>query len=88
MTTTTTNTNTTAMDEEDTFEEAGTGTPLSGIAEAFEEFSAPVVKSDAYDLGLKSFCDAYPLVSVLFRCLDIAFKFSEMEYCTKVNYYY
>ncbi|KAM7464352.1 hypothetical protein LguiA_032473 [Lonicera macranthoides] len=85
MTTTTTNTNTTVMDEDDTFEEAGTGTPLSGIAEAFEELSAPVLKSDAYDLGLKSFCDACSLVSVLFGCLGIAFKFAEMEYCAKVR---
>ena len=67
---------------------SGTGTPLSGIAEAFEELSAPVVKYDAYDLGLKSFCDACPLVSVLFGYLSFAFKFSEMEYCAKVNYYY
>lgn len=73
------------MDEDDGFEDAGTGTPLSAIAEAFEELSS-CLKSNGYDdLRLKPFCDACSLVSVLFGCLGIAFKFAELEYVSKVS---
>ncbi|XP_016484573.1 ACD11 homolog protein-like [Nicotiana tabacum] len=73
------------MDEDDGFEDAGTGTPLSAIAEAFEELSS-CLKSNGYDdLRLKPFCDACSLVSVLFGCLGIAFKFAELEYVSKVR---
>ncbi|CAK9159479.1 unnamed protein product [Ilex paraguariensis] len=79
------------MDEEeayfeDAFEDTATGTPLSAIAEAFEELSALVSSSGSFDdLRLKPFCDACSLVSILFGCLGIAFKFAEMEYVSKVR---
>lgn len=66
------------MDEDDGFEDAGTGTPLSAIAEAFEELSSN------HDLMLKPFCHACSLLSVLFGSLGIAFKFAELEYVSKV----
>ncbi|XP_019066993.1 ACD11 homolog protein isoform X2 [Solanum lycopersicum] len=67
------------MDEDDGFEDAGTGTPLSAIAEAFEELSSN------HDLMLKPFCHACSLLSVLFGSLGIAFKFAELEYVSKVR---
>lgn len=61
-------------------------TPLSAVADAFEELSAVVkAKGFDYDLDLKTFCDACSLVSVLFGCLGKAFKFAELEYCSKVR---
>ncbi|KAK4354300.1 hypothetical protein RND71_026494 [Anisodus tanguticus] len=74
------------MDDDDGFEDAGTGTPLSAIAEAFEELSS-CLKSNGgcHDLMLKPFCDACSLVSVLFGSLGIAFKFAEFEYVSKVS---
>lgn len=75
------------MDDDDAvFEDAGSGTPLSAIANSFEELSA-IVKSSGdsdYDLRLKPFCDACSLVSILFGCLGITFKFAELEYTSKV----
>ncbi|XP_048134713.1 ACD11 homolog protein-like isoform X2 [Rhodamnia argentea] len=62
-------------------------TPLSGIAEAFEEMAA-LLRSDeggSVELRLDEFCDACSLVSVLFGCLGLAFKFAEMEYVAKVR---
>ncbi|KAL8549434.1 hypothetical protein ACS0TY_008316 [Phlomoides rotata] len=60
--------------------------PLSAVADAFEELSA-VVKAKGFDddLDLKTFCDACSLVSILFGCLGIAFKFAELEYVSKVS---
>ncbi|MFS8028582.1 putative glycolipid transfer protein [Helianthus anomalus] len=62
-------------------------TPLSSIALAFEEISDLIKKGDGndplVDLPLKPFCEACSLVSVLFGCLGIAFKFAEMEYTAK-----
>ncbi|KAM3238502.1 ACD11 protein isoform X1 [Capsicum annuum] len=69
------------MDENDGFEDAGTGTPLSAIAEAFEELS--LNRGHYNDLMLKPFCDACSHVSVLFASLGIAFKFAELEYVSK-----
>lgn len=67
-------------------------TPLSSIAQAFEEISDLINKkindndNNSYvDLQLKPFCEACTLVSVLFGCLGIAFKFAEMEYTAKVR---
>ncbi|CAM9002527.1 unnamed protein product [Rhodiola kirilowii] len=57
-------------------------TPLSDIADAFEEL-APVVDSDY--LQLSTFCHACSYVSVLFGCLGLAFKFAELEYVAKVK---
>ncbi|GKA62712.1 ACD11 homolog protein-like protein [Tanacetum coccineum] len=66
-------------------------TPLSSIAKAFEEISDLIQKGvvvdgkeGAVDLKLKPFCEACTLVSVLFGCLGIAFKFAEMEYTAKI----
>ncbi|KVH96303.1 Glycolipid transfer protein domain-containing protein [Cynara cardunculus var. scolymus] len=71
----------------DEYEDAGTGTALSSIADAFEEITDLIIKhddgGDSVDLKLKPFCDACSLVSVLFGCLGIAFKFAEMEYTSK-----
>ncbi|KAL1828901.1 ACD11 homolog protein [Daucus carota subsp. sativus] len=76
-----------AMSDDEAFEDTGTGTPLSKIACSFEELSE-IVKSSLdsdYDLRLKPFCEACTLVSILFGCLGIAFKFAEMEYTAKVR---
>ncbi|CAI9096228.1 OLC1v1032319C1 [Oldenlandia corymbosa var. corymbosa] len=76
-----------AMDEDDFEDAVSTGTPLSAIAEAFEDLS-DLVKSRGgmkFDMDLKSLCDASSLVSVLFGCLGIAFKFAEMEYIAKLR---
>ncbi|KAJ4960632.1 hypothetical protein NE237_020542 [Protea cynaroides] len=70
------------MDEEETFEDSAT--PISVMADAFEELTRSISTSSE-DLRLVPFCDACSLVSVLFRCLGIAFKFAELEYISKVN---
>ncbi|MCL7022806.1 hypothetical protein MKW94_009451 [Papaver nudicaule] len=62
-----------------------TSTPLSAIAEAFEELARTIKSKDFQDLRLSTFSEACSLVSVLFGCLGIAFKFAEMEYCAKVQ---
>lgn len=59
-------------------------TPLSGIADAFEKL-AKSVESGGQELCLAQFSNACSLVSVLFGCLGIAFKFAEMEYVSKVH---
>ncbi|MFQ6637540.1 hypothetical protein Gotur_014271 [Gossypium turneri] len=60
-----------------------TKTPLSTIAQAFEELSQCGTKDEG--LPLDKFCDACSLVSVLFNSLGLAFKFAEMEYVAKVG---
>ncbi|XP_057765740.1 ACD11 homolog protein-like [Salvia miltiorrhiza] len=73
--------------EEDGIDNIGSKfTPLSAVADAFDELCARV-NDDSFDgdLDLKSFCDACSLVSVLFGCLGTAFKFAELEYCSKVG---
>lgn len=76
------------MDEDDAFEDSTNTdlTPLSAVADAFEELSA-IVKAQGfdYDLRLKPLCDACSLVSILFGCLGLAFKFAELEYVSKVS---
>ncbi|KAK9074492.1 hypothetical protein SSX86_007090 [Deinandra increscens subsp. villosa] len=72
-----------------------TETPLSSIAQAFEEISDLIKKGNhnnnnnnegvSVDLRLKPFCEACALVSTLFSSLGIAFKFAEMEYTAKVG---
>lgn len=60
--------------------------PLPYIADAFEELSKFLQnKTSEEDLHLVPFTDACSLVSVLFNCLGIAFKFAEMEYIAKVR---
>ncbi|KAI3730572.1 hypothetical protein L1987_61743 [Smallanthus sonchifolius] len=75
--------------EDDEFEDAGAGTALSLIANAFEELSDLIKKGNkkdaSFELDLKPFCEACSLISVLFGSLGIAFKFAEMEYTSKVN---
>ncbi|KAL9683449.1 hypothetical protein QQ045_015271 [Rhodiola kirilowii] len=60
-------------------------TPLSDIAEAFEELALLVEPPESGDLQLSSFCEACSHVSVLFGCLGLAFKFAELEYVSKVR---
>ncbi|XP_076943823.1 ACD11 homolog protein-like isoform X2 [Bidens hawaiensis] len=75
--------------EDDEFEDAGEGTALSLIADAFEELSNSIktgnIKDASFELDLKPFCEACSLISILFGSLGIAFKFAEMEYTSKVN---
>lgn len=77
------------MGEDDAFEDntVGNATPLSAVADAFEPLSALVKSRDVdFDLSLKPFCEACSLVSVLFGCLGIAFKFAHSEYVSKVHH--
>ncbi|KAB1218620.1 hypothetical protein CJ030_MR3G026500 [Morella rubra] len=64
-----------------------TMTPLSAVAEAFEEM-AKLLKSRKEDqqLRLDTFCEACSLVSVFFGCLGLAFKFAESEYLSKIQH--
>ncbi|KAJ3697705.1 hypothetical protein LUZ61_001410 [Rhynchospora tenuis] len=59
-------------------------TPLSAVAEAFEQLSR-LIESGERCLRLSTFGSACSLVSVLFGCLGFAFKFAELEYVAKVN---
>ncbi|CAJ1977554.1 unnamed protein product [Sphenostylis stenocarpa] len=69
------------MDESEVIDE-----PLSAIAEAFEELSKKMKENDkVVDIRLDTFCEASSLVSVLFRCLGLAFKFAELEYVAKLE---
>ncbi|KAL9332519.1 hypothetical protein ACSQ67_002129 [Phaseolus vulgaris] len=58
--------------------------PLTAIAEAFEELSK-WRKKEVHHIRLDTFCEAASLVSVLFRCLGLAFKFAELEYMAKLQ---
>ena len=69
-------------------EESVKATPLAAMAEAFEELSKLVKTCPSYHLRLITFCDACSLVSVLFGCLGIAFKFAELEYVSKVLFFH
>ncbi|XP_077230634.1 ACD11 homolog protein-like [Tasmannia lanceolata] len=69
-------------EEEVLFEEGLTH--LSLIAEAFEEL-AQSIGPGSEDLRLAQFTNACSLVSVLFSCLGIVFKFAEIEYVAKVR---
>lgn len=71
---------------EERFEDATT-TALSAITEAFEDL-AEVVEDDTEEeeLRVDTFCQACSLVSVLFGCLGLAFKFAELEYFSKVSF--
>ncbi|KAF0910238.1 hypothetical protein E2562_001428 [Oryza meyeriana var. granulata] len=62
----------------------GMETPLTAVAEAFEEL-ARRMEADGGELRLGPFGDTCALVSVLFSCLGIAFRFAEIEYVAKVN---
>ncbi|KAJ4980546.1 hypothetical protein NE237_031383 [Protea cynaroides] len=58
--------------------------PLVKIAVAFQDLAA-TVKSEALDVKVAPFSHACSLVSPLFGCLGIAFKFAEMDYVAKVH---
>lgn len=57
--------------------------PLRKIAEAFKELEA-TINSQAQEVEVASFSHACSLVSPLFGCLGIAFKFAELDYVAKV----
>ncbi|KAK9267809.1 hypothetical protein L1049_010245 [Liquidambar formosana] len=58
--------------------------PLKKIADAFNDLAA-TVNSQSADLEVAPFSHACSLVSPLFGCLGIAFKFAEMDYVAKVD---
>ncbi|KAM7271237.1 hypothetical protein ACFE04_030451 [Oxalis oulophora] len=62
---------------------AKANTPLTAIVEAFEDLAQFMDARE--DLQLDTFCGACSLVSVLFSCLGLAFKFAEMEYVSKIR---
>ncbi|KAL0011816.1 hypothetical protein SO802_006924 [Lithocarpus litseifolius] len=59
--------------------------PLRKISEAFKELEATVNSQTPDDVDVASFSRACSLISPLFGCLGIAFKFAEMDYVAKVN---
>lgn len=61
-----------------------TDKPLRKIAEAFIELAA-TVNAQTADVEVAPFSHACSLVSPLFGCLGIAFKFAEMDYVAKVT---
>ncbi|KAF7842476.1 accelerated cell death 11 [Senna tora] len=65
-------------------ENSANAKPLRRISEAFKEIEA-IVNSQSSDVDVASFSRASSLVSPLFGCLGIAFKFAEMDYVAKVN---
>ncbi|XP_044488787.1 ACD11 homolog protein-like [Mangifera indica] len=62
-----------------------TSTSLDLIVVAFEGLAELLNSGNDIELRLDTFCDSCSLVSVLFSCLGIAFKFAEMEYVAKVS---
>lgn len=76
--------------------DADVNKPLRKIAESFKSLSNSINKDDNSTnsqtlendnslLGLAPFSNACSLVSPLFRCLGIAFRFAEMDYVSKVD---
>ncbi|KAG6744844.1 hypothetical protein POTOM_051484 [Populus tomentosa] len=60
-----------------------TAKPLRKIAEAFKELEA-TINSQSQEVEVAPFSHACSLVSPLFGCLGIAFKFAEVDYVAKV----
>ncbi|KAG6642039.1 accelerated cell death 11 [Carya illinoinensis] len=58
--------------------------PLRNISEAFKELAATVDGQTA-DVEVAPFSRACSLISPLFGCLGIAFKFAEIDYVAKVK---
>ncbi|KAL6581920.1 Accelerated cell death 11 [Orobanche minor] len=60
---------------------------LALMADAFKELADAINQPDGEDahLGLGSFSRACSLVSPLFRCLGVAFRFAELDYVAKVR---
>ncbi|XP_020203396.1 accelerated cell death 11 [Cajanus cajan] len=65
--------------------EANGDKTLRKIADAFKALSTVVTDSATADLDVASFSRACSLVSPLFGCLGVAFKFAEMDYVAKVH---
>ncbi|GMH31052.1 hypothetical protein Nepgr_032895 [Nepenthes gracilis] len=65
-------------------EEDGSKSPLRLMAEAFKDLAA-TVNSENPEVEVGTFSHACSLVSPLFGCLGIAFKFAEMDYVAKVD---
>ncbi|KAK3188670.1 hypothetical protein Dsin_028231 [Dipteronia sinensis] len=60
--------------------------PLKKIADAFNDLAATVnSQTPGADVEVAPFSRACSLVSPLFGCLGIAFKFAEMDYVAKVH---
>ncbi|KAD5317847.1 hypothetical protein E3N88_17793 [Mikania micrantha] len=64
--------------------------PLRKISEAFIEIAGSINSQHQHpnqqsEIQLASFSRACSLISPLFRCLGIAFKFAEMDYVAKVH---
>jgi len=59
--------------------------PLRKISESFKELEATVNSQTPDDIDVASFSRACSLISPLFGCLGIAFKFAEMDYVAKVK---
>ncbi|KAH7544578.1 hypothetical protein FEM48_Zijuj01G0000700 [Ziziphus jujuba var. spinosa] len=61
--------------------------PLRQMSDAFKDLASTVNSSQTEDVevDVASFCRACSLVSPLFGCLGIAFKFAEMDYVYKVR---
>lgn len=68
--------------------DSAVATPLSAIAEAFEELAKCLKerKTEREELRLDTFCRTCSLVPVLFHSLGLAFKFAELEYVAKVPF--
>lgn len=57
---------------------------LPRIAEAFKDLASVVTDSQNAEVKVAPFSHACSLVSPLFGCLGVAFKFAEMDYVAKV----
>jgi len=64
-----------------------TAKPLRKIAEAFKELEA-TINSQSQEVEVAPFSHACSLVSPLFGCLGIAFKFAEVDYVAKVIFHF
>jgi hypothetical protein len=58
--------------------------PLPAIAKAFQELEKEVEKGGEAVISVADFAHACSLISVLFGCLGMAFKFAEKDYVSKV----
>ncbi|XP_014517070.1 accelerated cell death 11 [Vigna radiata var. radiata] len=58
---------------------------LPRIAEAFKDLASVVTDSQNAEVKVAPFSHACSLVSPLFGCLGVAFKFAEMDYVAKVH---
>lgn len=62
--------------------------PLRKISEAFNEIANSIQNpNQEIEVELAPFSHACSLVSPLFRCLGIAFKFAEIDYVAKVLFF-